>query len=286
MPDRLREFVYLDDVSVNSHLSSLSKALPREVIDSEQSGKETEGGVDVKVVKGGKGWTKSTGTETTRDATSPYRFEELRETLVDEDIPIHDNPDPQNVSRGDVIRVDGVAKPMSLYRIELAVTSLLETFDAMSDEDFINDLSDLSDVDVSDTDMPQAIAGLQTLLKFVETLIGDRIPLRIIDEDNGGEYVTALDRPLMRVSDRRAFFDENRYVVFGRVRKMIEQGEEWDPVEATRVTSRYFTEEDDMTESLRNEIRSVSDELDMEMTEDDLRTTGQSVEISPIAVYW
>lgn len=99
MPDKLREFVYLDDISINSHLSSLGKALTREVIEQSESGTETGAGADIKVAKGDRMWTEFSGTETTRDATAPYRFEEFRDTLVTEDIPIYDNPDPRKVSR-------------------------------------------------------------------------------------------------------------------------------------------------------------------------------------------
>jgi len=296
MPDKLREFIYLDDVSVNSHLSSLGKALPREVVEQSESGKETEAGGDVKIAKGERVWNESSGTETTRDATAPYRFEELRETIEDEEIVIHDNPDPRAVSRGDVIRVDGITKPMSLYQIELAAMSFIETFDGMVESDVI-DIDELADENErnqnidpqrtgenDDVNMSEALDDLRTILELAEEFIGDGIPIRIVSDDN--TYVTALNRTLMRVSGRQAFFNETRHVVFGRVKGRLSRNEEWDPIEATRVTGRYFQESEDVGEELRDVLRELSDEMDLEMAEEDLLVQGRSVEINPMAVYW
>lgn len=297
MPDKLREFIYLDDVSVNSHLSSLGKALPREVIEQSESGKETEGGADVKLVKGSRVLSESTGTETTRDATAPYRFEELRKTLVEEDIQIHDNPDPRAVSRGDVIRVDGTTVPMSLYKIELAAMSFLEIFDGMMESDVIEDIDELADEnerdqnidpqrtgDEDDIELSEALDVLRTILELAEEFIGDGIPIRVVNET--GTYVIALDRSLMRVSGREAFFEETDYVIFGRVKGRINRDEEWDPIEATRVTSRYFQESEDVGDELINVLRQLSEEMELEMSEEDLIVEGRSVEINPMAVYW
>ncbi|WP_430639628.1 DUF6414 family protein [Haloferax volcanii] len=297
MPDKLREFIYLDDVSVNSHLSSLGKALPREVVEQSESGKETEGGADVKLAKGSRVWSESTGTETTRDATAPYRFEELRETLVEEDIQIHDNPDPRAVSRGDVIRVDGTTVPMSLYKIELAAMSFLEIFDGMMESDVIEDIDELADEDErdqnidpqrtgdeDDIELSEALDDLRTILELAEEFIGDGIPIRVVNEAR--TYVTALDRSLMRVSGREAFFEETDYVIFGRVKGRINRDEEWDPIEATRVTGRYFQESEDVGDELRDVLRQLSEEMELEMSEEDLLVEGRSVEINPMAVYW
>lgn len=297
MPDKLREFIYLDDVSVNSHLSSLGKALPREVVEQSESGKETEDGADVKLVKGSRVWSEFTGTETTRDATAPYGFEELRETLVEEDIQIHDNPDPRAVSRGDVIRVDGTTVPMSLYKIELAAMSFLEIFDGMMESDVIEDIDELADEDErdqnidpqrtgdeDDIELSEALDDLRTILELAEEFIGAGIPIRVVNEV--GTYVTALDRSLMRVSGREVFFEETDYVIFGRVKGRINRDEEWDPIEATRVTGRYFQESEDVGDELRDVLRQLSEEMELEMSEEDLLVEGRSVEINPMAVYW
>lgn len=297
MPDKLREFIYLDDVSVNSHLSSLGKALPREVVEQSESGKETEGGVDVKVAEGNRVWSKSSGMETTRDATAPYRFEELRETLVEEEIPIHDNPDPRSVSRGDVIRINGVTKPMSLYQIELAAMSFLEIFNGMIESDVIDDIDELANEDdrdrnidpqrtsdEDDVDLSEALDDLRTILKLAEEFIGEGIPIRVANDTE--TYVTALDRSLMRVTGRQAFFEETEYVVFGRVKGRIARNEKWDPIEATRVTGRYFQESEDVGDELRDVLRQLSDEMGLGMSEEDLLVQGRSVEINPMAVYW
>lgn len=297
MPDKLREFVYLDDVSVNSHLSSLGKALPREVVEQSESGKETEGGADIKVASGNRVWSESSGTETTRDATAPYRFEELRETLVEEDIEIHDNPDPRSVSRGDVIRVDGVTKPMSLYQIELAAMSFIEVFDGMVESDIIEDIDELAEEngrdqnvdpqrrgEENDMDVSEALEQLRTILQLAEEFIGDGIPIRVIDDEE--TYVTSLDRSLMRVSGRQAFFEETRYVIFGRVNRRVSPDETWDPIEAARVTGKYFQGSDDVGDELRDVVRQLSDEMELGLSEEDLLVQGRSVEINPMAVYW
>lgn len=288
MPDTLREFVYLDDISLNSHLASLGKALPQQVTEQDESTTETEGGVDVKVLRGERLSANLSGTEIVGEATAPYRFEDLVSELDEKSVDIYENPDPRSLARGDVVRVDGTANPMSLFLVELAATAFVESFENLADEELIesaNRIRGQSSDEIDTEELSEGVEAIQTILTLAEEFIGDFIPIRIDAPDY--TYVTALGRENMRISPRNAFFERSPYTFFGRVKRRIDRDEEWDPIEATRVTGRYIEDEDvTLGQQIRDVVRTVGADLSIDINENDLLVSGHTAEIHPIAVYW
>jgi hypothetical protein len=307
MPDRLREFVYLDDISVNSHLSSLGEGKPQEIVDVSEKTRETSGGGDVKILSGSHARGTVDSTETQMSATAPYRFERLRNKLEEEEIPIVDNPRPREVDRGTVVRISGKFNPMSLYKIEIAVTALLdlvdeETMQSVSETDFgeesdvDSEIPDPEEVPGSreasdDSDDNEAIQALYRLGHLFEDLagelIGDSVPIRI-DYNAGGEdeysVVTLLDRDKFDIPHIEAFFEEKEYVIFGRVDERIPRNEEWDPVRASNIFGQYFQDED--PNDFQDDWEEAAESMGLSLESDDLVVPGRSLVIYPIAVYW
>ena len=298
MPDSLREFVYLDDVSVNSHLSSLGIGLPEEVIDSEELSKMKKGGADVKVLKGGASSETSSGTETTRSVTAPYRYEELLEALNEEDIEIHDDPDVRSVTRGDVVRLSGDIIPLSLYKIEIAAKAVLSHFEGFIEQGLIDDIEDLSEdstdhgVDLEEEDTPDS-ERVEKLLEFIELFnglaeqfIGDSVPVRIDCIDSDDSYVTHLDRTNFRKPHGSEFFNEKSFVVFGRIESTVPRNDSWEPIQTKRVESEVMAGEGGFGDELDDTVREAGSVLDMDIDQDEISVPGPTAEVHPFAVYW
>jgi len=176
----LREFVYIDDVSVNSHLSSLGRGIPQEVIRTaeDESEKAGEGGLKFWEV-GAKGRYSSidrSGLEKTLSITEPYRIEDLLNALDEEGIEVYENPDPRSLARGDVVRLEGEAIPMSLFKFEVAIEAVQEFLNTSTKES-------LEDLDDSGQDHPgeelneEELTQLDVFQDLLETFTGDAIPL-------------------------------------------------------------------------------------------------------------
>lgn len=306
MPDQLREFVYLDDISVNSHLASLGVGRPEEIVDVSEESRERTGSGDIRVVSGSQTTGSVDSTETQMSATAPYRFQQLIETLDAENIDFSDNPTPAEVSRRDVVRITGVFNPMSLYKTEIAVKALLNLIDEdtvrsateaglADDEEEEIELPDEGDIPGSrdtddETSDEEAIAAMfrvgELFEQLAEELIGDSVPLRVDYDDEGEEQsvVTMLDREKFDVPHRDAFFEAKEYVLFGRVEERIPRNDEWDPVRASNIVGRYF--EDQESEGWRDDWEEGADGLGISLEDDDLIIEGRSLVIHPIAVYW
>jgi hypothetical protein len=303
MPDNLREFIYLDDISVNSHLSSLGVGKPQEIVDISESEVEKSGGADVKVLKGGGSSTDSSSTEMIMSATAPYRFERLLQELTDEDVTIHENPTPEEVGRGDVVRIDGEFTPMSLYKIEIGINALFELVDedtaqSVAEMDISGDEGSDSGLGIDQENIPgsrdtgddqddvEALAALYQMAEIfrdlAEELIGDEVPVRI--EYESGSAVSLLDRSNFEVPHKEAFLETERYVIFGRVEERIPRNTDWDPIRASNIMDRYFENQD--TETFRDDWEGAAENMGMTMESEDLLIEGRSLVVHPIALYW
>ena len=278
----LREFVYIDDVSLNSHLSSLGKGVPQEVVhtaeDETEKGGEGGGTLWGIGLKGKYSNVDISGVERTLSITEPYRFEDLIEALDEENIEIHQNPDPRSLARGDVVRIEGQAIPMSLFKFEVAVKTIkdllnagtqesLEELDAEAQNEF--DAEDLGQLDVFDD--------------LLEKFTGDKIPLRIATED--WSYGVTLDRQKMRVPPAEAFIEENDYTLIGRVEQRLISDDRWDPILATSIMDRYMPEEE-APEEMRAQLEVAAEEMNMAIGEEDWELSGHTAVIHPIAIFW
>lgn len=301
MVDSLREFVYLDNISVNSHLSSLGVGKPQEIQNTTERESEKSGEANIKIAKGGGSTTKLNSTETVMSATAPYRFEKLLQELSEEGIQIHENPRAEEVGRGDVVRLNGEFKPMSLYKIEIGINALFdlidqETAESIAEMDLTeenDDDSELIEGDIpgsrdtnEDQDDMEALAALYTVGEIfqdlAEELIGDEVPLRI-DYDNGSA-VSLLSRSEFEVPHQDAFFETKEYVIFGRVEERIPRNTEWDPIRASNIIGRYFDNQDPSEN--RDEWKETAEGIGIPMESDDLLIEGRALVIHPIAVYW
>ncbi|MDL0122835.1 MULTISPECIES: hypothetical protein [Halobacterium] len=306
MPGRLREFVYLDDISVNSHLASLGVGRPEEIVDVSEESNERTGKGDIKIASGSQTTGSVDSTETQMSATAPYRFQQLIKTLDEEDIAIEDSPAPKKVGRSDIVRITGVFNPMSLYKTEIAVKALLNLIDEDTaksvteadlpdSEEESSQLQDEVDIPGShdnndETSDEEAIGAMfhigEIFEQLAEELIGDSVPLRVdYDvEDEEHSAVVMLDRKKFDVSHRDAFFEPKEYVLFGRVEERIPRNDEWDPIRASNIMGRYFEDED--SEGWREDWKEGADGLGISLEKDDLVIEGRSLVVNPIAVYW
>lgn len=306
MPDRLREFVYLDDISVNSHLSSLGEGRPEEIVDVSEESTETSGAGDIGVASGSRTSESVDSTETQMSATAPYRFERLLRKLDEEDIPIVDNPEPRSVSRGSVVRISGTFHPMSLYKTEIAVRALLSLIDEetaqsvatsdLTDDDEDSGLAEETDIpgrrdtgdDPTDEEVLRVMYEAGELFRdLAEEFIGDSVPLRIdypVDDEESASTATLLDREKFDLPHMEAFFEPKEYVLFGRVDERVSRNNEWDPVKASDIMGRYFENEE--SSEWRDDWRETAENMGISLDDEDLTLQGRSLVIHPIAVYW
>lgn len=276
----LREFVYIDDSSLNSNLSSLGRGLPSEIIQStegetEKSGKA--GGTILGVGAQGKyAGIDRNAIETTLEITAPYRYQDLLNCLEEDEIEIYENPDPRSVSRGDVVRINGKARPMSLFKFEVGIQTVRNLLNTKMQ----NSLAQLEGAEDMDS---VGVDELETIQDLVQQLTGDKLPLKM--ETESGSYGIALERGNMRVSAAKAFLEEQDYTLFGRVKRRILGDDSWDPIQATSVINRYMPQ-DSTSEEMRNGLEEVANETNIQIGPEDWELSGHTATIQPIAMYW
>jgi hypothetical protein len=279
MPE-LREFVYLDDESLNSNLSSLGRGLPSQIIQSTED--EVEKGADA----GGKifgvgasaryGDIDRSAIETTLQVTLPYRFQDFLDTLDDEGVEIYENPDPRATQRGDVVRVEGKVKPMSLLKLEIAIQTLGDFFSE-------DTLQAFEGVDAADDVSEIREAPIDHISQLLKTFTGERLPVQI--ESDGDQFAVSLDREKMRIDPAEALVDEQEFVIIGRVESKILRSQSWDPLVATSIIERYFPDEAEEMD-IQEEVRELAREMNIEMEDSDWQLSGPTALIQPIAMFW
>lgn len=285
MVNQLREFVYLNEVSVNNHLSSMGRGVPEEVVQQSEEGTETKGNAKVGVPSVGLGaggersYLDSDNVETRISITGPYRFQELYDEIKDEGIDIQDGSNPDTLSRGDVIEVSGKLEPMSLFKFEIAIKAILdildnETRESLEELDIEEQEEELSEEDIEE---------LKNILQVIQRFSGDKLPLRIgIDEYPFG---ISIDRGHMRNNPARVFFEEREYTVFGRIENSIQETEHWDPAAVTDILDTYMPQEQ-TGEEFRTVLKQVSSEINIAMDNEDFIIEPPGSIIYPIAIFW
>lgn len=278
----LREFVYLDDESLNSNLSSLGQGIPSEIVHSAEGetekGGEAGGGVMGFSLGGKYSSIDRDAVETTMDISAPYRFQDFLEILDEEGIEIYENPDPRSLDRGDVVRIEGSARPMSLFKFEVAVKTIRTLVNAETQAS-IAELDGEAEEEVNGSELEQ----LSVIEELIEKFTGEKIPLRI--ESESWQYGVSLQRSKMRADPPTAFIDEPNYKLIGRVEQRILDGDSWDPVQATSIIDRYLPE-NDAPEEMREQLEEVANEMSIPTESDDWQLEGHTATIYPIAVFW
>jgi len=287
MPNQLREFVYLNEVSINNHLSSMGRGVPEEVV--QQSGEETETSGNAKVgipsvglgAGGKRSYLDSDNLETRITVTGPYRFQELRDEIEDAGIPIHDGSNPSELSRGDVVEVSGKLKPMSLFKFEIAFKAFLDIMDNETQQ-YLQEI-DYQDQQVQEEISEEDVEELKNMLNLIQRFAGDKIPLRA-DVDSH-PFGIPLDRNHMRSNPERVFFEDREYTVFGRVENLVQDAEQWDPAAVTDIIDTYVPQEQ-TGEEMRTILKQVSRKFNMQLSDEDFIIKSPGSIIHPIAVHW
>lgn len=279
--DELRDFAYLDDESLNSNLSSLGQGIPSEIVHSAEGETEKGGSAGGGIMGFNLGGKYSSidrdAVETTMGISAPYRFQDFLEILDERGIEIYENPDPRSLSRGDVVRIEGPVRPMSLFKFEVAI----KTIRTLANQETQASLEELDEEmeDLGENEWEQ----LSVVEKLAEKFTGSEIPLRITSEEK--RYGVSLDRNKMRVDAASTFIDEPEYKLIGRVERRILSDDYWDPIQVTSILERYLPEHG-TAEEMRENLEDLSDELNIPTVSDDWQLDGHTAIIHPIAMFW
>lgn len=276
---QLREFVYIDNDSLNSNLSSLGKGIPSEITHSSEDQTEKGGGGGGRIAGiGAEGkYIKMDRNqiETTLDVTAPYRFQELLDKIEEQNMSILENPDPRGLSRSNLVEVTGNVYPMSLLKISMA----LDAFSQFTGDEFNQALQTLGESPISSSDRD----AMEAISTFIRVISGSEYPIRIETDDN--TYCTKLEHSHMRQSVFEAFRDNEQYVLLGRVKRHIPRNREWNPVNALDIMEQYMPEEN-IGEEFVQELREGVEELNISIEDNELRVRGHTAVVEPIALYW
>jgi hypothetical protein len=284
MAGKLREFIYLDEMSIDNHLSSLGEGIPEGMMRESGDEKTTTGSLSAKIPymnTGGsaeRSYSDSNNLQTKIALSAPYRFQTLKEKIADEGIQIYtDDDDLNSLSRADVVEISGSATTMSLFRLEVAIKAILNLMEGTQDS--INSIEDTPNNEMS----MEEVEEIGMLNELVEKFTGDRIPLRM----NADNYTIgiALNRSNMRMNPERTFIESEKCTLFGRVEQILSEDQSWDPVDATNVLDRYLPGEP-VGEEFRNEIEVAAEQLNIPMNQNDMLITGPGAIVHPVALYW
>ncbi|WP_154019074.1 DUF6414 family protein [Halococcus agarilyticus] len=284
---QLREFIYLDDESINGHLSSLGVGLQTSRTKTAEDENESESHFSATIPTpwtniGGGGRHRSTdreGTEQQIDITVPYRFQELLRQI--DGISEIKDPDIEDVERGDVIEISGTVKPMSLFRLELAAGAIntLTEESKKAGEVITDDNSGEENVSEEEIDASEAF------IEMSENVIGNRVPVRL-DTDRGHSYATVLKRNYLRVPTKHAFAQAREYTLFGRVEEKIERGKKWHPVDMMRLTGEFAHDAEEGIDDFNKGLQEAAKGMDVILQEEDLTLMGPANVIYPIGLFW
>lgn len=308
----LREFIYLNDESVNSHLSSLGVGLEtaQKIANVDEVGSSSRFAALVPTPFGGlsgSGEVKTTDkdeSESQIDITAPYRFQELIRQIKDNHQIKQPEKENVNVEYGDVVAVEGIVSPLSLYRFEIAQDAVITMGDStIAAEKSIENLRDVLkehgleeelEEDQPDDPISEPVGVREartdvtrTFVSVSKGLTGSGVPVRLDSEMEfgGSSYGAVLDRDQLRVPEERAFFEPRKYTIFGRVESKVSEGKEWDPIDTTRVVESFATDDVGISEFV-DMIVNVAQENKIEMKDEHLSIDGPATIIDPLAVYW
>lgn len=300
----LREFIYLDSMSVNSLLASLGEPIPehqtqvQETTDQGGADAGMEAGINVPGMGKIGGNFNLSETQSGRDMietgkriNDQYTFHALHEYLEEENEIIElpeERPDLEGP--GDVVKIKGRVQSDPLFRLMNTVSLFSRLGDDINSED------------------------LEPILR----LYGTQIPLIIHPTENDSfdfSYGISMEESNLWVDSRREFLGTREYVVFGRVIEILSSEETWDTIDLLRIARTVLSDDtvDDMRTMLSdimNAMGSIEQDVEMpdtegmtadELEEDDLDTSestfsldveeynfsveGRAIIIDPIAIY-
>jgi len=281
MAEELRNFVYLNESTLNDHLSSFGEGIPQEMV--QQSGGETETSGEAKVGMpelglgaGGQRTRLDLDTaETTMKVLAPYRFQRLEQLLGENSVRVSagHNKLPE---RGQAVRLTGEVSPMGLFEFETAISTFLEILQ----EDVREALNQAGGQNSISKDEIEELSKLKTV---ITQFVGNKIPLQMMLGDYS--YIIPLDRRFIRVASADEFLENREYTMLGRVEATIEDGEQWDPTTVSRILDKYVPAANSGAE-LRASIEQRAKDSNLSVTGGELVAQGPGCIIHPIGMYW
>lgn len=305
MTDELREFVYLDSMSVNSLLASQYVAIPETVreVSEEIEGEEGNKGLSASLGFSGVGsvggqWQSKDSdqdrhmAETEQRINDQYRFSMLHKSLNESgqftDLSTTESTEESSLelSQGQVIKIEGVFETDPFYRLLSAVSLMMRLFRA---EELPQDDGDFEDVDEMLTEDGQTVFEL-----WKEILHGEEIGLKIKSDQFRYPIIMSIGTENLWVNPEREFLGAKNYTVVGRVTQTISGEETWDFIDLLRICGSVFS--DESVDSFRDALTDVGDEIadidedgfqfDVEISRDDYVVEEPAIIVDPIAIYW
>jgi hypothetical protein len=288
----LRELVYIDDASVNGHLSSMGVGLETGI---EESSGSTEGSrarffgniniPGLPIGGGGEGEKHRQQTDDIEkeiDITTPYRLQTLREIIKASGSEIK-NPVEEGVGYKDVVEITGIVDPMSLFRFELAETVTITINEAT--QKMKNAMEEIDGLSASEIESEESDVRANEVLREVSMDLNDkRVPVRM-DIKDAGVFGALLDREKMLIPETHAFSRPRPYTMFGRVERRIKSNSKWGPTDTMRLGKHFTDMEDELDEFSRN-IKSAAKGHGVVMNDEHLNISGPAKIVHPIALYW
>jgi hypothetical protein len=299
-----RQFVYLDDLAVQSLLASEDIALPEEVREVSESTTEGQGGADLSAsvnvpylgdAEAGADLSGSkTGRqlfETSKRISDQYHFNKLyQQTKTD----IKDWTGNNNIegSEGDLVKIEGEINTDALYRI----LTLFETYSEIIDTENQDQISQAHDL-----------------------LYSDAVGVSLDVGETQFSFGMRLNPEKLWTDQMQAFIGSKNYMIFGRISKSFGQSETWDYLNVAEVIDSILV--DETMDSIRNlatqlvnalgqaeqdvELPDISgtdvDEfsdleqldqatsdtpLQLDVDDKELALDGPGYVVYPIAIYW
>ncbi|QIB78815.1 hypothetical protein G3A49_11970 [Haloferax volcanii] len=305
MTDELREFVYLDSMSVNSLLASQYMAVPETVrdvsedIEGDDSQKGLSGSIGFQGIgsiggnwKSGDSEQSRRMSETEQRINDQYRFSMLYKTLKESDQLTNlseakaTDTTSLELSQGQVVKVTGNCETDPLYRL-LSAISLMMRFtkaEQMPQDEF--DTNDLDDITLDD--------GNSIFALWKEILHGEQIGLKIDPDGFRYPVIMSVGIENMWVNPEREFLGAQNYTVVGRVTQVNSGNEAWDFIDLLKIFRSVFS--DESVDKFRDSITEVGEKLnqsdngefqiDVEINREDYVVEEPAVIIDPIAIYW
>ncbi|QIO25412.1 hypothetical protein [Haloarcula sp. JP-L23] len=231
----LRQFIYLDDLAIQTLLASYNIAAPESVRESRESISEGSGGLDFKAgmnlpsIAELKLGANASGSKTAKEIfeaekriNDQYLFSILHDALEDsgEIVDLTESDGDISFSNGDMVKIRGEAKTDPIYR-------------------FLSELSIVSDLDVVDAEEN----NLDEIDGFRELMYADQVGLSLEVDDTISSFGMSLNRENLWVDENREFLGRREYVVVGRIRETFGRDTKWDFADILRLADTITTDE-------------------------------------------
>jgi len=300
-----RQFVYLDDLAIQSLLASMGISAPEEVKKIREDTKEIEGegdaGADIKLpyVGGAEVGAELAGSKTGREMlqtrkriSNQYVFDILHER-VEDDIVIP-SKEGMTTEDGKIVKMTGNIQTDAIYRLLKGISMMGEIMD---------------------------LDGMEQIQTAEELLYKKGIGVSIKSDETHTSCAATLNPEKLWIDEERAFLTEKEYTVFGRVYDTFGGGGSWDYLDVIKIADTVIADEtmSDLRDAANEFITalgqtseeyerpdlgdfspdgfrqleqvddlqdSVESTFELSVDEREIAIDGPGVVIDPIAIYW